>query len=68
MSNFDKALQKFGRALENLKGYYAIEFGVDPNYLSIIIDENDNMTIIPTTNMEGHIHCYRKSVIMDDYL
>lgn len=41
MSRFDEALEKFGKALGELKESYADEYGVNPNYLSVSIDDGN---------------------------
>jgi len=58
MSNYDEALQEFGKALGKLKRAYAEEHGGNSNYMHIIIDESDNVTIIPSLStgwFEGRI-------------
>ena len=37
--SFDEALEKFGKALGDLKRSYSNEFGVNPYNITILIDE-----------------------------
>ena len=63
--SYDEALQKFGKALGDLKRSYANEFSENSNYLSILIDESNNITIIPTLNTGRYIECCREYVNVD---
>lgn len=52
--DFDTALEQFGRALGNLKRAYADEYNVvNPSYISILVDDDDYVTILDTTET-GH--------------
>lgn len=53
--SLDEALANFGKAVGALKRAYGEEECVNPDCLSIIIDDHDYITIIPT-NETGSFH------------
>ena len=57
--NFDEALKEFGKALGKLKESYAEQYNCNPSYLSISINENNYVTIIPTSETGSYIEAFR---------
>ena len=64
--SFDEVLEKFGKILGVLKRSYAEEFGVNPYNITILIDEGDTVTIIPTLQTGNYVECTRKYVDTDN--
>lgn len=57
--NYQDKLSELYDYITKFKQEFAeIEENLNPNYLSILIDDNNNITIIPTLN-SGINDCYR---------
>lgn len=63
--SLDEALANFGKAVGALKRAYGEEECVNSDCLSIIIDEDDYVTIMPT-NETGSFYCLRRWVDTDE--
>lgn len=48
MNNYDEALVEFGKALGKFKRAYAEDYGCNPNYIKMLIDESNEVIIIPS--------------------
>lgn len=58
--DFEEAVKNFGKALGDLKRSYAEKVGENPNYISVYVDGDNTVTIIPTLEHGLHYHeCYR---------
>lgn len=57
--NFDEALKEFGKALGKLKESYSEQYSRNPSYLSININEDNYVTIIPTNETGSYIESFR---------
>lgn len=64
--SFEKALEEFGIAIGNLKKAYAEEFCANPSYISIEVDSDNYVSIIPTLETGKHIECFRDWVSIED--
>lgn len=63
--DFETALQEFGKALGNLKRTYAEKYEQNPNYLQIVITD-DNYITITETNYTGSILDYYREWLNTD--
>ena len=57
--SFDEALKEFGKSLGKLKKSYAEECNCNPGHLSVIINEDDYVAIIPTDEEGSYIESFR---------
>lgn len=55
----EESLREFGLALGKLKNIYSEEFGYNPYYLEIHIDNENNITIINTLEKGEYCVCFR---------
>ena len=65
MASFKEALEEFGRALGKLKYMYADEYSCNPHYLSVHVDTDDNVTIIPENETGDYLNFFREWVDID---
>lgn len=56
---FEQAFEEFGKSLGKLKEAYAEKRGENPNYLLIVINEENDIHIIPTNEYGEYIYSYR---------
>ena len=56
--NYQDKMKELSDYIENFKKEFAEIEDLNPNYLSIIIDDSNYITIIPT-NDTGIVDCYR---------
>lgn len=64
--NFENEFKEFGKALGKLKRSYADKYNCNPSYLSIHVDENDYVTIIPTNETGEYSECFRNWADTDE--
>lgn len=57
--DFDKVLENFAYAMNELKNAYAEKEGMNSNYLMIVCDDNGYITIIPTDKTCTYIGAFR---------
>lgn len=63
--SLDEALANFGKAVGALKRAYGKEEFANPDHLSIIVDEDDHVTIMPTRET-GTFYCFCEWVDTDE--
>ena len=64
--SLDEALEQFGVALGNLKRAYAEEYGENPNYITVHIDDGDYVTMYPTDASGAYFDACRRWVDTDE--
>lgn len=62
---FEEALEEFGKALGKLKIAYAEKYCANPSYIQVLVDAENNVSIIPTIETGEYIYCFRDWVDTD---
>ena len=62
MDEFNKALEEFGQAVGKLKNAYVNEFGGNPNYLSIHVNADNEVTILPENCTGNSLEFFREYI------
>lgn len=57
--DIDEVLHDFREVLSKLKQAYAEKYNCNPNYIQIIIGDDDCVSIIPTDETGNYVECYR---------
>ena len=60
--DFKQAISEFGHAVKNLKESYAEEFYKNSNYVMLIVDSDNYLSIMPTNDSGAYCDTYREWV------